>query len=310
MMPYFSIIIPVFNKENFVAKTMKSVLCQTFSDFEIIIVNDGSTDQSEAKILEFRDSRIQYYSHENKGVSAARNFGIQKASAEYICFLDADDYWYTNFLETMHQYTSEIPMQKVFASKIEIETKKRIVKAQYSVVENTENFEFWDFFDASRKECVLWTSSICIHKSVFEKVGGFDTQIKHGEDTELWIRIGLEFPIVFIYKVLARYVYDEASVSRKLNYFFEPYTFEKYAAQEKDNPALKNYMDLNRFSAVIKCRLNGDSKTAREIYAKIDLKNLSPKKRLLLQMPSFLLKMLIDFQQFLVGMGLGNSVFR
>ena len=101
------------------------------------------------------------------------------------------------------------------------------------------------------------------------------------------------------------YVYDAESISRNSNYFFESYTFEKYAYAEKKNPLLKKYMDLNRFSAVIKCNLNGDWKTAQEIYAEIDLKNLNSKKRLLLQLTGIVLKPLISLQQFL-----GNSVFR
>lgn len=308
-MPYFSIVIPVYNKEKFVAKTLKSVLSQTFSDFEIIIVNDGSNDNSEAIIQTFQDDRIQYYSKKNEGVTVARNFGIEKTTADYICFLDADDYWFPNFLETMHQFIAKLPEQMIFASAIEIETKNKTIPAHYSISKKSD-FEIVNFFDASQKECVLWTSSICIHKDVFEKVGTFDTKIKHGEDTELWIRIGLQFPIVFIRKILARYVYDESSISRNSNYFFERYTFNKYASEEKQNAALKKYMDLNRFSAVIKCNLNGDSKRAQEIYAEIDLKNLSSKKRFLLNLPPIALQLLLKLQLLLTNIGLRNSVFR
>jgi glycosyltransferase involved in cell wall biosynthesis len=303
-MPYFSIVIPVYNKEKFVAKTIESVLSQTFIDYEIIIVNDGSTDQSEAKISAFKDNRIQYYSKKNEGVAIARNFGIEKATADYICFLDADDYWHPTFLETMQRYSSELPEQKVFAAAIEIETKNKTIPAHYSIP-STSDFEIVNFFDASQKECVLWTSSVCIHKSVFEKVGDFDTKIKHGEDTELWIRIGLQFPVVFIHKILARYVYDEKSISRNTNYYFEQYTFDKYSLEEKKNPALKKYMDLNRFSAVIKCRLNREWRIAIDIESEIDLKNLSFKKRVLLELPPIIVKVLIGLQRIL-----GNSVFR
>jgi glycosyltransferase involved in cell wall biosynthesis len=303
-MPYFSIVIPVYNKEKFVVKTIESVLSQKFTDYEIIIVNDGSTDQSEAKISVFKDNRIKYYSKKNEGVALARNFGIEKATADYICLLDADDYWHPTFLETMHRYSSELPEQKVFATAIEIETKNKTIQAHYSIP-STSDFEIVNFFDASQKDCALWTSSVCIHKSVFEKVGDFDTKIKHGEDTELWIRIGLQFPIVFIRKILARYVYDDKSISRNSNYYFEQYTFDKYAAEEKKNPVLKKYMDLNRFSAVIKCKLHGDWKTTQEICSEIDLKDLSYKKRILLELPSIMLKPLIRLKYFL-----GNSVFR
>jgi glycosyltransferase involved in cell wall biosynthesis len=304
MMPFFSIVIPVYNKEKFVAATLKSVLEQTFTDFEIILINDGSTDESEARIFEFNDARIKYHSNKNHGVAAARNFGIEKATAKFICFPDADDYWYSNFLETMHHYIAELPEQKVFACAIEIETNNNIIKAQYSLPAKSD-FEIVDFFEASQKECVLWTSSVCIHKSVFDKVGTFDAIIKYGEDTELWIRIGLLFPVVFIQKTLARYVYDQQSVSRNLNYYFETYTFEKYASAEKKNPALKTYMDLNRFSAVIKCRLSGDFEKAALLYSGIDLEYLTLKKRILLKLPALALKPLIVFQQFL-----GSSVFR
>ncbi|MFN3969591.1 glycosyltransferase family 2 protein [Flavobacterium sp.] len=308
-MPYFSIVIPVFNKEKFVANTLKSVLSQTFSDYEIIIVNDGSTDNSEAVIKTFTDERVQYFNKENEGVAVARNFGIDKAKSDFFCFLDADDFWHPAFLETMHTYSQKFPEQKVFACAIEVETQNKTFPANYSIAKN-EASEIVDFFDASQKECALWTSSVVIHKSVFETVGNFDTKIKKGEDTELWIRIGLQFPVVFIWEILARYVYDRSSVSRNLNYYFEPYTFEKYASEEKKNPKLKQYLDLNRFSAVIKCKLSGDIKTAKAIYKQIDLDTIGWKKVILLQLPRIVLKFLLRFKNFLAGIGLGKSVFR
>jgi glycosyltransferase involved in cell wall biosynthesis len=198
-MPFFSIVITVYNKEKFVKNTLNSVLQQTFSDYEIIVVNDGSTDSSEAIITAFEDDRIHYFFKKNEGVAIARNFGIDKAKAAYICFLDADDYWFPTFLETMNKYIQKLPEQKVFACAIEVESKKKSFAAEYSI-ERKSDFEMVNFFDGSQKECVLWTSSVVIHNSVFEKVGIFDSNIKKCEDTELWIRIGLQFPIVFIWE--------------------------------------------------------------------------------------------------------------
>jgi len=308
-MPYFSIVIPVYNKENFVAKTLKSVLEQTFTDFEIIIINDGSTDNSETVIQAFDDNRIHYFWKANEGVAVARNSGIDKAKSDFICFLDADDYWSPEFLETMHAYSLRLPEQKVFTCAIEIETKNKSFTAAYSINQNSD-FEVVDFFEASQKECVLWTSGIAVHNSVFADVGPFDTNIKKGEDTELWIRIGLKYPIVFIWKVLAKYVYDKSGVSRNLTYFFEPYTFEKYALNEKTNPKLKQYLDLNRFSAVIKCKLNGDFKTAKNLYKEIDLDKIGWKKTILMELPNAVLRLLVNFKNFLAEIGLGKSVFR
>src|SRR3970040_1764287 len=102
-MPFFSVIIPVFNKEKFIEVTLKSVLNQTFIDFEILIINDGSTDNSAQLIKGFDDPRIRYYYKENSGVSSARNDGIEKTQSNYISFIDADDYWYPDFLEEMYK---------------------------------------------------------------------------------------------------------------------------------------------------------------------------------------------------------------
>ena len=97
----FSVIIPAFNAEKFIARAIKSVLRQTNQNFEIIIINDGSQDQTEAAISQFEDNRIVYLYQENSGVSAARNRGILASKGEYICFLDADDEWKSNHLEVV-----------------------------------------------------------------------------------------------------------------------------------------------------------------------------------------------------------------
>jgi len=167
-----------------------------------------------------------------------------------------------------------------------------------------------NYFEASQKEAILWTSSVCIHKDVFKKVGVFDEQLKVSEDTDLWIRIGLQYQVVFIWDILSRYVFDVNSISRNMSYIFEDAFFEKYALEEKQNPALKKYMDLNRFSAVIKHNINGHWKNSMELSSEITLKNLSLKKRILLELPPIMLKPLILIQRFLVNIGLRNSVFR
>jgi len=117
-----------------VENTIKSVLQQSFTDFELILINDGSTDQSEVKIKAFTDSRIRYYAKENEGVSTARNLGIEKAMADYLTFLDADDYWYPDFLETMLASIREFPEHKIFSAAIEVETPHKVFPAQYSIV--------------------------------------------------------------------------------------------------------------------------------------------------------------------------------
>lgn len=308
-MPFFSVIIPLFNKENFIENTLKSVLCQTFTDFEILIINDGSTDSSEEIVSQFNDPRIKYYNKENGGVSSARNYGIEKANANYITFLDADDYWYPNFLLEMFQNIKSHPKNHVFSAAIEIETPNSTFPARYSIPKS-DNCVIVNFFTASLKETVIWTSCAVFHKNIFDEIGPFDIKIKSGQDTDLWIRIGLLYPVLFSWKILARYVYDPNSLSKKTSSLYGKMNFSKFSEQEKTNLKLKKFLDLNRFSLAVKSKLDGNIPLFEKYCQAIDLQKLSLKKRILLKLPSTFLKSLIELKTILSEYGLGRSVFK
>jgi len=308
-MPFFSVIIPLYNKAHFIANTLKSVLAQSFPDFEVLVINDGSTDDGLEIAQGFHDQRIRYFNQENKGVSAARNLGIENASAKYVCFIDADDMWHADFLETIHYYIQKFPEQKVFASAIEIETSKKVFKPDYSIPKD-EDFAIMDYFEGSVKESAICTSSVVIEKSVFEKSGVFDKDLRVLEDIDLWIRIGLNFKVLFVWKVLARYIYDEKSLSRNDSNYFQKGIYDRYGLEETQNAGLKKFLDLNRFSSAIKSKLIGDKPAFENYYRSIDLQNLSAKKRLLLLVPAFSLRVLVHLKTFLANIGLGNSVFK
>jgi glycosyltransferase involved in cell wall biosynthesis len=308
-MPFFSVIIPLYNKENFIENTLKSVLNQNFTDFEVIVVNDGSTDKSEEKLLSFKDKRIQYYHKENEGVSIARNYGISKAVSKYITFIDADDYWYPDFLKVMFENIQDFPEQKIFTAAIEIETSKNIFPAQYSI-QKTGDLELVNYFKASIKESVIWTSCAIFHTSIFDEIGDFDPDIKSGQDTDLWIRIGLKYPVLFSWKILARYVHDENSLSKNKSFFNSKMNFSKFAEHEKTNPDLKYFLDLNRFSLAIKSKLTSNKTLFNYYYNGIDLKKMIFKKRVLLILPSFLLRLLILIKLKLAYLGFCSSVFK
>ncbi len=308
-MAFFSVIIPLYNKENFIEATLKSVLNQSFTDFEILIINDGSTDKSAEKIIEFKDSRIRLFSKENGGASSARNYGIEKAQSNYITFIDADDYWYPNFLEEMYLSINNFPDQKVFSAAIEIETSKNVIPAVYSI-QKKNDFEIVNYFSASLKESVIWTSCAVFHKSIFESVGLFDTTIKSGQDTDLWIRIGLIYPILFSWKILARYVYDANSLSKNQSLIYGKINFSKFEKLEIRNPDLKKFLDLNRCSLAIRLKINRNQINYKELYQAINLKNLSTKKRILLVLPAFVLKNLVQLQKILANYNLSNTVYK
>ena len=119
-MAFFTVIIPLYNKESYVENTINSILNQTFTNYEVLIVNDCSTDDSVAKVKPFLSEKIKLIAHsDNKGLSAARNTGIQNANSDYITFLDADDLWKPTFLETIHQLITDFPEAKIFGTNYE-----------------------------------------------------------------------------------------------------------------------------------------------------------------------------------------------
>lgn len=308
-MPFFSVIIPLYNKEDFIENTLQSVISQTFIDFEIIVVNDGSIDGGETKVLSFKDSRIKYFHKTNGGVSSARNFGIERSSSNYICFLDADDYWYPDFLEQFYKTISKYPEQKVFSCSIEIEAKKRTFPAQYSI-KKTSSVQIINYFQGSLKQSIIWTSCVIIHKNVFKNIGVFDTNIKYGEDTDLWIRIGLKYDIVFIWKILAKYVLDNHSISRRENYIYSIKDINKFSKEEENNHYLKKYMDYNRFTAAVKNKIINRKKDFNLLYQQISFKNIGLKKTILLLLPAYCLRILIQIKNFNSNIGIGKSIFK
>jgi len=308
-MPLFSIIIPLFNKEDHIDTTLKSALNQTFTDFEILIVNDGSTDKSEEKVSDFKDDRIQYFSKMNEGVSATRNFGISKASGKYIAFLDADDLWRLDFLQNMSLLILQFPDEKVFSSAIEVEIDGKIFEASYSIPKN-EKPQLIDFFEGSSNQTALFTSSAVFKKSVFNQVGNFDTNLKTGEDIDLWIRIGLQHKVVFSWKIGARYCEAKNSLSKNNIDYAEKSDFLKYSKLESNNENLRKYLDLNRFSLALKAKMANQNLQFHRFKKLIDLKNLSWKQKIVLQLPASLLQLSYRLKTFLHKRNIRLSVFK
>lgn len=308
-MPFFSVIIPLYNKEKFIKNTLESVLNQTFEDFELLIVNDGSTDRSEAVVQTFSDKRIHYFHKTNEGVSAARNFGIARANSQYIAFIDADDRWQSDFLEKMKRLIQSFPNYKVFACALKIETPNRTFSAQYSFEHRGES-QVVTYFEASMKQTVLCGSSVVFHREVFQNVGLFDEKIKCAEDTDMWIRIGLKYEVVFLNLPLSTYIFDRQSLSRKPENYGLLTDFKKFEEEEKSNNALKIFLNYNRFSIAVKQKLIGDSIAFKKTIEKIDFATLSTKRKMILMLPSFVLKLLVYFKNTAAQWGLGNSIFK
>ena len=210
----FSIIIPLYNKEKFLFETLRSVELQTYKDFEVIIVDDSSTDNSFniAKTFE-KDKRFKVYTKLNGGVSDARNFGIEKAVGQYICFLDADDIWDSSYLQEVYRLIKKYPDYDVFClgySSFNNVIKDAHVKYNLRKYIKTDDAVI-DFFRYSvlRKGSIALTSAVVISRSLIEsKQLKFKTGCSMGEDVDFWVRACASKDIVYCNKTLMFYRYS------------------------------------------------------------------------------------------------------
>lgn len=311
-MPFFSIIIPLYNKEKFIENTIKSVLGQSFQDFELIVVNDGSTDTSLELVNKLKDKRIKTYSISNAGVSKARNFGIQKATSKLIVFLDADDLWKNNHLQELYKLRKTHPHCGLYAMGY---TKKfdnaDPIHAHYFGLEKHSGVVD-DFFLSSIVDCIAWTSALMVPKIVFQKLGGFNDGLKTSEDTEMWIRIALNYPVAFCWKMTACKVQrsDENHLSMSKLRVDSLKIFKQFEAEEINNLSLKRFLDLNRFSMALDRKKSGDFKNYKLLKESINIKNLNAKQRLLLKLPKQCLVLLKKLQYWLLKKNIYLSPFK
>lgn len=315
MRPYFSIIIPLYNKANEISRTLASVLNQTFTEFEIIIVNDGSTDRSLDIVKQITDKRITIYNTENKGVSHARNYGIEKASAKLIAFLDADDIWYEHHLADFKQLHEEFPDCGMYCKAYEKKDGDVLIPSQYK---NIPKINGWshivqDYFDSSTINSIAWTSAVMLPKTTLDSIGKFDKNITlgAGEDTDLWIRIALQYPIAFSNKVSALHQLDSDNRLSHSNTNLRQFiNLDKYEDLAVNNPSLKRYLDLNRYAIAIQYKLAGNIDKAKDYIHKISPNSLNKKQQFLIGQAPKTLRILFKLKQFLKKRGIHLSSFR
>lgn len=189
-----SVVIPLYNKEKQIAGTLQTVLDQTCQDFEIVIVNDGSTDGSVGEIKKITDSRIRLINQKNGGVSAARNRGIEEAKGKYIAFLDADDMWNRDYLKTINYLIKKYPNCKARGTNYFLccagNQENTILR---KIPFNADDGVLENYFEvAACSHPPIWTSCTCVDKDLLLDIGGFPVGIKSGEDLLTWARIAVK----------------------------------------------------------------------------------------------------------------------
>ncbi|WP_034044734.1 glycosyltransferase family 2 protein [Wocania ichthyoenteri] len=313
MAPFFSVIIPLYNKEKYIEDTLRSVLNQTFQDFEVIIVDDGSTDNSVEEVNKVEDSRISIFTIENQGVSHARNFGISKASTNYIAFLDADDLWLSNHLELQKYMIENFPNCGLYASAYEKRNYNIKIESYYLNIPKNWVGIVENYFESSFVSCIAWTSAVIVPKNVLQNFGGFDEKITlgAGEDTDLWIQIALQYKVAFNNQVTAIYnLHADNRVSKSNTNLRQFLDLDKYEEAAKNNPSLKKYLDLNRFSIVLQYKLVNNKKQQAHFLKNLDKQNLNKKQRFLLQTNSFFLKLMFRLKYFLRSFHVNLSSYK
>jgi glycosyltransferase involved in cell wall biosynthesis len=311
MIPKFSIIIPLFNKEKHIQKTIESVLTQTFQDYEIIIINDGSTDKSCLIVERFKDSRIKFYSQKNAGAAAARNSGIKTAIGEYISFLDADDYWFPNYLDEVFKLITDFPNCGMYCSRYKIKlSKNHIINTNLNdTLEDNFRGIVPDFFKSSLKFRVALTSAVSIKKELIEKTGFFNEDLVPCEDLDYWIKMGINFPVAITNKITCIYNFENNNISQSNITNHKLLDFKEYASFEKKNKSLKQFIDVYRVEYGLKYKTAGLIEKSNEYLSEVDKKSISKSTKILLQLPPKILQLLLKLKHFARKNGFNFSVY-
>ena len=214
----FSVIIPLYNKAPYIRKALESVLAQTYTDYELIIIDDGSTDGS-AEIaeafLQTPASRLSPFAFRlirqaNSGVSAARNNGVAQSHGDYIAFLDADDWWDPTYLERMAQLITDYPDAGLYACNY-VYYKPGKTHVALNIPTGYINYPK-AYYESNAMP--VWTGAAMIPRKIYDEMGGFPWGIKLGEDFLLWSKIALHYPVAFLNKPLAWYNNDVPATLR------------------------------------------------------------------------------------------------
>src|SRR5262245_39028466 len=187
-MPLFSVIVPTYNRLELLRQALASVWAQTLTDYEVTVIDDGSTDRTVAYLTTLSD-RLRFVHQENKGPGAARNFGIREANGDYIAFLDSDDIWFPWTLATYREIIERWQQPAFIAGKpFRFQSEKQLEMAVSSEMHLTS---FPDYL-ASGDEWRWWgVSSFLVRRDAFKAVGGFADERINGEDADLALRLGV-----------------------------------------------------------------------------------------------------------------------
>jgi len=287
-MPKFSVVIPLYNKSNYIKKAIESVCAQSFEDFELVIVNDCSTDNSLEIAKTYNDPRIRFLEHsENKGLSASRNTGIKNTSAQYIAFLDADDSWKPQFLEKINFLITEYKQADLFATNYEISLQNgKYISHSFDITNQQPHSVVSNFFESNLAQTTYIPSGLCVNRRVFESIGLYNEAISYSEDVDFNIRAHSKFQMAYYNEAFVTYTLEsenqitQNSIKGKIIPDYD--YFENLFSERKD---IKKYLDFQRYIKAKLFKLSRDKLTYNALVSKIDFNNLTGRQKFLIRLP-------------------------
>lgn len=310
-MPFFTVIIPLYNKEMYIENAIKSILNQTFTDFELLIINDCSTDKSIEIASKFAFEKVQIIHHEkNSGLAATRNTGIKKATSNYVTFLDADDLWKPHFLEKIFHLIQNFPDARIFGTNYEEIWGKTIKNPHNGSEFLPEDFTgYINFFKMNLKQGIYNHGSVCLHKEVYESVGFYNENIQLSQDLDFNIRANYHYKLAYDNSVqMSYFMQTENQLTRSSIVNKTIPDYDKYEDWTKNNSDLKKYLDFERYVLGKRLKKNGDLRW-KKMIANIDSSNLNWKQNLLLKLPSSTLNSIDKIKLFLLKLGIKPSTY-
>lgn len=314
--PFFSIIIPLYNKANYIVETLKSITNQSFKDFEIIIVNDGSTDHSlniATTYLKKTTTSYNIVTQENKGLPATRNKGISLAKGNIIALLDADDLWHTQCLETLHNLYKEFPEASFYGlDYFEKHSNNKLIETKKNLNPSLQGKSFLvkDFFKANKYQPMVCQSTMAFKRVLPEPVF-FNEKINYAEDVDFYLKYLTKYKLAYHYKPMATILCNvpgqitQNGIKNKtlpdLNY---------YEKIHPNNKSLKAYLDFKRYMYASQYKIIKDVNHFNKMTSAINFNNLSKKQVFLLKCPLFILKLLKQIKKYFLKFNIRITTFR
>ena len=337
VLPVVSVIIPTYNCANFIKSAIDSVLKQRGCSLDLIVVDDGSTDETEDILKEYyQQGLLNYYKQKNKGSASARNLGIKKAKGEYICFLDADDTLHENsiferlivyenypkigllctdfhqktFDGNKHNFYSELTSREKFLNDA--------IKYNKLIDGNVYIFDKEIFYDPLVLRCLIWTGTVMIAKRIFEDVGVFNENLRIAQDIELWFRIARKYEIAFLDLPTATYLLHENGVTNNIPRYYlatikllEQYFEPSYKTPENYKNKLKLKISSYYFNVGYYFFQKEKYKESNEYFVKALIKDKNKyqhyKYVLITFFPDAIINLLRNIRRYLIGSVLPHS---